>query len=586
MISKPCQHPDCPPRDGFIRGNYESVEFIREIPKSRPRRSMSAADLRRAASDLPNPPEEDLSSRSAQLNTLPSGRARGHTISFSEPHGGRTEDQNVNNAANDEDESNPVEWIMVTRSDPGGSVPRFMVERGTPGSIVADAGKWLEWAMTKDHGDEDEESVESENKLKSMEAQQTNGHLAGLKEENVAGDEGDGEERDAAKHGSLESSKDVEPFPTIDESPPPPAGVAEQHPPSLVSSAINMARSPLLPYIPKVISDHLPRQPSPLQNSTFNLAITDDEEARGSDSDSDSSLSTTGSFVSVGDRFEDEDDAKSTTDATSTSMKATRNEGEQTSEKHTAEEDKGEGDRPESPELVKIRQRRKTLDMKFQELKQKETEKVLKEKGQQQPASQVGGDATKETTTPATNGNKSSSEPAAAAATPTTTVTNPSTTLDPETAKTVETRLQKAASKHAKEISKQDLKYQQTLTKLSQKRDKESQKQASQKRKAESKDRELILTRENEELRKQLSESEKGVEALREQLGALQRENTALVAKLGKMDGGGTALWELRKELLMLSTTTTAGEGGGGGKKKKITRSRSNSTATASSSLK
>lgn len=44
-------------------------------------------------------------------------------------------------------EQSPVEWIMITRSDPGGSVPRWMVERGTPGGIVKDAEKFFNWAV-------------------------------------------------------------------------------------------------------------------------------------------------------------------------------------------------------------------------------------------------------------------------------------------------------------------------------------------------------------------------------------------------------------------------------------------------------
>lgn len=43
-------------------------------------------------------------------------------------------------------EQNSVEWIMITRSDPGGSVPRWMVERGTPGGIIKDAERFLDWA--------------------------------------------------------------------------------------------------------------------------------------------------------------------------------------------------------------------------------------------------------------------------------------------------------------------------------------------------------------------------------------------------------------------------------------------------------
>lgn len=58
-------------------------------------------------------------------------------------------------------EQNPVEWIMITRSDPGGSVPRWMVERGTPGGIVKDAEKFLDWAANQE-GLEEEYPEEAE----------------------------------------------------------------------------------------------------------------------------------------------------------------------------------------------------------------------------------------------------------------------------------------------------------------------------------------------------------------------------------------------------------------------------------------
>ncbi|PLB42002.1 uncharacterized protein BDW47DRAFT_98963 [Aspergillus candidus] len=35
---------------------------------------------------------------------------------------------------------------MVTRSDPGGNIPRWMVEKGTPKSICSDAAKFIDWA--------------------------------------------------------------------------------------------------------------------------------------------------------------------------------------------------------------------------------------------------------------------------------------------------------------------------------------------------------------------------------------------------------------------------------------------------------
>ncbi|PHH52972.1 hypothetical protein CFIMG_002200RA [Ceratocystis fimbriata CBS 114723] len=43
-----------------------------------------------------------------------------------------------------------VEWAMVTRSNPGGNVPRFMIERGTPSAICGDAVKFYKWMETVD----------------------------------------------------------------------------------------------------------------------------------------------------------------------------------------------------------------------------------------------------------------------------------------------------------------------------------------------------------------------------------------------------------------------------------------------------
>ncbi|KAL5046198.1 hypothetical protein BDW71DRAFT_182308 [Aspergillus fruticulosus] len=87
MVSKPVEHPDAPEGEEYIRGQYESVEMIREILV-----------------------DKDGSDTDA------------------------------------ESEPNPVEWTMVTRSDPGGTIPRWMVEKGTPKSICTDAAKFLEWA--------------------------------------------------------------------------------------------------------------------------------------------------------------------------------------------------------------------------------------------------------------------------------------------------------------------------------------------------------------------------------------------------------------------------------------------------------
>ncbi|XDG00833.1 hypothetical protein ABKA04_000448 [Annulohypoxylon sp. FPYF3050] len=113
LVSKPCIHPECPPRQGYIRGQYESVEFIREVRIEKPLRKT------RSSIDLPN----DESAASARST--------------------------AENLENDEDYDTMVEWLMVTRSDPGGSVPRFMIERGTPPGIAGDANKFVKWISSK-----------------------------------------------------------------------------------------------------------------------------------------------------------------------------------------------------------------------------------------------------------------------------------------------------------------------------------------------------------------------------------------------------------------------------------------------------
>ncbi|KAF4970202.1 hypothetical protein FSARC_2719 [Fusarium sarcochroum] len=118
IVSKPCEHPECPPRQGIIRGYYESVEVIREVPVDNftAKRSLSSADLM---------------DREEARRPSPKPGSEGHgSMPLDEP-------------------PTAIEWLMVTRSDPGGSVPRFLIEKGTPPGIVGDAGKFLKWVTAK-----------------------------------------------------------------------------------------------------------------------------------------------------------------------------------------------------------------------------------------------------------------------------------------------------------------------------------------------------------------------------------------------------------------------------------------------------
>ncbi|TAQ83804.1 hypothetical protein B7494_g7877 [Chlorociboria aeruginascens] len=227
VISKPCIHPDAAPRDGFIRGQYESVEFIREIPihkgqqKSASTSNLGTHGRNRSSSTLgreailrnaqlnghsptideneDSSPHEKTSDSSVHLSSS-TRRARGKTISFDTSRGSDAKGENMDNPRYDESESNPIEWIMITRSDPGGSVPRFMIERGTPNGIVSDASKFLNWACGTEIEDlqSDEEEVEDRHDGQpkkeahghhphhrhesDLHNYDTNGHLAGLDE--------------------------------------------------------------------------------------------------------------------------------------------------------------------------------------------------------------------------------------------------------------------------------------------------------------------------------------------------------------------------------------------------------------------
>ncbi|KAF2400383.1 hypothetical protein EJ06DRAFT_428120 [Trichodelitschia bisporula] len=120
-VSIPTEHPGAPPRDGLVRGYYESVEMIREIP---------------LAPYKPN-------SKASKNNSEFAGMRR------------------YEYAEDDDPETNPVQWIMITRSDPGGGIPRFMVERNTPASIVDGMGKFLNWACSLEEIPPEDEDLEA-----------------------------------------------------------------------------------------------------------------------------------------------------------------------------------------------------------------------------------------------------------------------------------------------------------------------------------------------------------------------------------------------------------------------------------------
>ena len=125
IVSRPLDHPDVPQRSTFVRGQYESVELIREIPLHvSPSKSSLALD-------------SALTSDNGEIDP----------------------------------ELNPVEWIMVTRSDPAGGVPRFLVDRGTPGAMIADVSKFLNWACAQEEIPDPDEDIEKQQDLSQQNAE-------------------------------------------------------------------------------------------------------------------------------------------------------------------------------------------------------------------------------------------------------------------------------------------------------------------------------------------------------------------------------------------------------------------------------
>lgn len=498
VVSRPCIHPDCPPRDGYIRGQYESIEFIREIPL-RPKKSSSTTELLKArhprgssslhrkslshelhGDDYVGSTSDDIQSDNLEMNASIRGRRRGRTISFAESRGlsAKGEALDANRAESDElDETNPVEWIMVTRSDPGGSVPRFLVERGTPGGIVSDACKFVDWAFKKEHpeltkeveeGKEDMRGNEDHNgKDQELEAYQTNGHLAGFNDI-----ERQAKPRMQAAQLDITSS----------------AKALEHGQGGLFASVANVAYSGIETYAPQVVINQLPGHHATLSHSQSAVpdgsdVISRDSIQHGRDSGdalSIKSSSSVASFASAEDHFEDCSSVQSTSDSVSASMTHAKDASKMT------EQEK---------ELAKLEDRRRTLDEKLAKVRDKEA------KDKEEMTSREG------------------------------------------------ERLRKAEEKHAREVQKQEQKYQKEVARLEAKRAREAAKEVERRRKMEDKDEKARLSREKEQYRQQLEVVSRERDLLKEQVGALQKENTALVAKIGKMGGGSDMLRDVRSEL-------------------------------------
>jgi Protein of unknown function (DUF3074) len=478
IISKPCDHPETQPRDGFVRGNYESVEFIREVPQQF-KKTMSSMDLTKLGASKRSGLEKEVVLRSAErtkANTLlmhhenkstgdlsatahlkeQANRRRGKTISFSES---TANDLRADGDETDEKydpESNPVEWIMVTRSDPGGSVPRFMVERGTPGSIVADAAKFLDWACQNNDVEDSrsDASVDLGHRRESFPSYEANGRLAGL----------DG---DSSKE--VASDERLSTRPLISQS-------ANQS--GFFSNMTGAFSAGLEAYAPQVVLDRLPGHIS--QDSEAAMAGSSITLALGTDNDDDSTDSlSTASFASADSHLDNELDELNLSSSTS----KTSSQKDNTMDK---EKKKDGGTKTQisqhEKELQKLDARRAALDAKLASTRSKAAQSQENQ-----------------------------------------------TTKEKEA-------IRKAEEKHAKDMAKQEDKYRKEIEKLERRRKREERKVEDKRRKEEERDEKTRVEKERDETREEVKKLKGEREDWRMQVGELQRENTGLVARIGRLE--------------------------------------------------
>ena len=524
VISRPCIHSDIPARDGYIRGQYESVEFIREIPKTAPSqiesirvplnnekegRKRSSSTMSKEAmvrNAKQSHPEVDLGSEgrayasASDLSKSESRRPRGHTISFDKSRGLDAKGEHIDTKPEDDEaETNPIEWIMITRSDPGGSVPRFMIERGTPGGIVSDASKFLDWACAKDLNDfvsdsevagEDGEQDERHEKHerngrehiheKDLHNWETNGHLAGIEE------------------GSSTSTEQPPPSLKINNSAGEPRlGNPEAEPEntsngngvySMVAGAAGIAGEYIATHATQVVSNNMPSHStpsSPPSNGHPEQAkeLVTERASLTSRRDSVSSIGSASSVGSFASALETYETAHERNDDASSQF-TSRSDAE--SRIMTAQD----------KELQKLTEKKRKLDEKLSKSREKELSKKREDTAKKEEA------------------------------------------------------IRKVEEAHEKEVKKQEEKYKKEVEKLELKKAKEAKKFEDRKRKAGEKDERTRLMRELDEVKADNEVLRMEREILRGQVGNLQAENTSLAARIGKLGvQGEEVLKEVRQQL-------------------------------------
>lgn len=154
---------------------------------------------------------------------------------------------------------------MVTRSDPAGGVPRFLVDRGTPGAMLADVSKFLNWACAYEEIPDQDEDLELQQTMSQQNAEEV-GQTDGSSRETASA---------AAPVLEREAAAPTAAAPVV---------TAETQQPGIVSNLTNTVEAGVNSYAPAPVANFVRNQLHP-EPAAGDLSGSD------SDSSSDSFLS-------------------------------------------------------------------------------------------------------------------------------------------------------------------------------------------------------------------------------------------------------------------------------------------------------
>ncbi|TKA59904.1 hypothetical protein B0A55_11580, partial [Friedmanniomyces simplex] len=260
------------------------------------------------------------------------GRHRGATVGSGESRGTDRETDGGLGEPDDDAELNPVEWIMVTRSDPGGGIPRFLVDRGTPDAMLSDIGKFLDWAASQSDG------------MQPAGAPQTT-------------------EQEAPKSAALSDNQgDSAVQPLADTAPATDSDVQQQG--GLMSNVTQAVGTGITAYAPTAVTNQLHDYLHPTHAPTSEpTAAQDSYDDDSSDSSSDTSFMSAAEMRRLSTAPETQGEASSLRSATSSSL-----EGSEKKKNLNSHE----------KEVQKLMRQREKLDSKLAKKREEEEQKMKK----------------------------------------------------------------------------------------------------------------------------------------------------------------------------------------------------------------